>query len=71
VAHWFVTGVGDTLQREDSDLALDVLATLLNEGILALPIHDSFIVQRHHEARLVTVMQERFERRYKVPISVR
>lgn len=71
VAHWFGTGVGVTLQREDSDLALDVLATLLSEGILALPIHDSFIVQRHHQARLVSVMQERFERRYNVPISVR
>lgn len=71
VAHWFGTGVGLSLQREDSDLALNVLSDLLDQGVLALPVHDSFIVQRRHRDRLVTVMKKCFENRYGLPIAVR
>jgi hypothetical protein len=48
----FGTGAGKALQRYDSDIAFDVIITLMDEGILCLPIHDSFIVTERHKARL-------------------
>jgi hypothetical protein len=70
IARWFGTGEGLRLQREDSDLALTVLDALLDLGVLALPVHDSFIVQRQHEATLLAVMIGQFEERYGVPATI-
>ncbi len=64
VAKWFGSGEGLRLQREDSDLALAVLARLLSANILALPVHDSFLVARHHEDQLVDAMRQAFKARY-------
>ena len=64
-------GEGLRLQREDSDIALDVIGQLDAENVLALPIHDSFIVQRQHEATLRQAMQRAFVNRYGVPARVR
>lgn len=60
----FGTGEGKRLQRRDSDLALDVIVSLMNEGILALPIHDSFLVASAHRDRLMTEMKESYKRRH-------
>lgn len=44
------------LQYADSQIALRVLRYLLEQGIPAIPIHDSFIVQeQHHEALSITM----------------
>lgn len=64
IREWFGTGVGLRLQREDSDLALAVLDRLLHAGVLALPVHDSFIVARRHEPSLVAAMEGAFFARY-------
>jgi hypothetical protein len=64
ISVWFGTGEGLRLQREDSDLALGVLEILSEQGVLALPVHDSFIVGRAHEAALRSAMTSAFERRY-------
>ena len=64
ISEWFGTGVGLRLQREDSDLALAVLERLLAANILALPVHDSFIVASRHEPHLVAAMQASFAERY-------
>jgi len=48
IAPCFGSGAGLRLQRRDADLAERVLLRLLDQGIVALPIHDSFIVRRHH-----------------------
>jgi len=48
------------LQNLDSQIALRVLRKLLNQGITAIPIHDSFIVQSHHADAAELVMQEAF-----------
>jgi hypothetical protein len=45
IASAFYSGAGIRLQRVDSDLMMRVEDTLISEGIVALPIHDSFIVQ--------------------------
>ena len=49
------------LQNTDSLVSQHVITELLNEGILALDIHDSFIVQREYEERLRDVMVEGFK----------
>ena len=41
----FGKGLGKTIQRLDSDIAFEIIVTLMDEGILCLPIHDSFIVE--------------------------
>ncbi len=64
VMEWFGSGEGLRLQREDSDLAVAVLQRLLDAGVLALPVHDSFIVARRHEAQLVDAMEQAFNNRY-------
>lgn len=43
IADAFGTGAGLRLQRQDSDLALEIISTLREQGIVALPIHDSFV----------------------------
>lgn len=71
VSPWFGTGEGLRLQREDSDLALAILGALADQQIITLPVHDSFIVARRHEAVLVRVMTEQFAKRYGFEPSVR
>lgn len=64
IARWFGTGEGMRLQREDSDLAIAILRSLLDQDVLALPVHDSFVVGRRNEAVLVATMRAEFARRY-------
>jgi hypothetical protein len=48
----FGSGLGKTIQRLDSDIAFEIIVTLMEEGILCLPIHDSFIIIKEHKERL-------------------
>lgn len=64
ICHFFGKGMGLTLQCEDSELALAVLDTLAGQGIVAMPIHDSFIVKRRHEETLRSTMIECFRQIY-------
>lgn len=66
ISQWFGTGEGMSLQREDSDLAIRILDHMDQAGVLTLPIHDSFIVQRRHESLLRKAMEHAFEQRYGV-----
>jgi hypothetical protein len=49
------------LQYLDSRIALRVLGKLLDQGITAIPIHDSFIVQGRYAEVTERVMQEAFQ----------
>lgn len=49
------------LQYQDSQVALRVLRKLLDQGITAIPIHDSFIVQARHETDLKAAMEQASE----------
>jgi hypothetical protein len=71
IAQWFGTGEGLRLQREDSDLALGIVDRLLAKGIVALPIHDSFIVAQQNEASLIEAMQSEFRARYGFTPAIR
>ncbi|MBI9078236.1 MAG: hypothetical protein JEY79_00665 [Pseudodesulfovibrio sp.] len=57
IAEFFGSGLGRKLQFIDSEIAMGVLLDLASEGIVALPVHDSFIVQERHEDRLVELMK--------------
>lgn len=52
----FFTGAGLRLQRKDSQIAERVMLTLLDSGVVALPIHDSFLVSHRHEGALREAM---------------
>jgi hypothetical protein len=64
IARWFGSDTGLTLQREDSDLAMRILSMLDQAGIVALPIHDSFIVKRSDVAYLRMAMTQCFKDSY-------
>lgn len=61
----FGSGVGLHLQRTDSDLALTVITNLMRQGIVALPVHDSFIVTEEHQGRLIEEMTTAYRKMIK------
>ena len=66
IAHHFNTGIGLTLQRIDSDIALLVINTFVNE--LNRPIicvHDSFIVSVRDTETLILAMNDSYKEVHK------
>jgi hypothetical protein len=59
----FGSGMGKALQRVESDIALEIIVTLKEEGIICLPIHDSFIVIGTHRDRLYQQMIDSYRNR--------
>lgn len=53
-------GFGLHLQNTDSWLAENIINPLTDKGIACLPVHDSFIVAKQHEAELRHLMEETF-----------
>lgn len=61
VADSFHSGAGLRLQYTDSEMAKSVLRDLtVRQGILVLPIHDSFIVRTEHRGALEEAMDRAF-----------
>lgn len=58
IAKFFHSDAGARLMRKDSDLAAAILARLRRKGIVALPVHDSFLVAEHHADELEAAMHE-------------
>ena len=58
IAHRFASGAGLALMRRDSDMAEAVLLRLGARGIVALPVHDSFLVAEKHKSALQEVMDD-------------
>lgn len=56
IAEAFGSGAGLSLQKMESDLALTIISNLMDRGILALPIHDSFRVEQRFEKELIEEM---------------
>ncbi|MBI5520659.1 MAG: hypothetical protein HY916_11460 [Desulfovibrio sp.] len=52
----FFTRAGLRLQRKDSKIAELVMLTLLDKGVITVPIHDSFLVAQQHEDALREAM---------------
>jgi hypothetical protein len=69
ISQWFWIGEGLRLQREDSDLPISVLKAISEQGVVALPVHDSFIVQGKHKTALYLAMLRAYrEKFYYTPI---
>jgi hypothetical protein len=54
-------GFGLRYQFTDSQIAEIVMTKLMSQGILCLPVHDSFICQEHHLSELELAMREAYE----------
>ena len=60
IAQSFRTDVGLYLQFLDSQIAAGVMVRLMDQRIVALPVHDSFLVQEEFEPELITAMRQEF-----------
>lgn len=68
IAEHIASGAGARLQRLDSDMAETIMLDLMEQGILAVPIHDSFVVQNIHESALSAAMRNASIRHAGIPI---
>lgn len=69
---WLGAGKGTELQYIDSQIASKVLGSLLEQGIVCLPVHDSFIISKKHERLLLEAMTTAYTEvllRYKGSLS--
>lgn len=72
IAHHFNTGIGLTLQRRDSDIALLVINTFVNE--LDRPIicvHDSFVVSVRDTESLILTMNDSYKAVHKNELGMK
>ncbi|MBX5160564.1 hypothetical protein HJB89_26125 [Rhizobium sp. NZLR8] len=67
IKSYFHSGIGMSLQNIDSEICRQVLVEMYRKGIVALPVHDSFIVAEEHEDTLSRVMQATFDTVAKQP----
>jgi hypothetical protein len=58
IARFFHNDAGGRLMRRDSDLAGAVMGSLLKKGVVALPVHDSFLVSESQARTLEAAMLE-------------
>lgn len=61
IKHLFCRGIGHKAQFIESEVMVDVLLTLRDKGITALPIHDAIIIGNSHEEEATEVMLSRFQ----------
>ena len=60
IKDYICSGVGSGLQRIDSELALNIITQCKKQGIVALPIHDSFIVPVSAAKQLQAIMTDEY-----------
>jgi hypothetical protein len=70
ISKYFGTGIGIELMYTDSVIAEDVMLSFLKEGIIVLPIHDSFIVRTGFELSLRAQMKLSFNKIVKTKTKV-
>jgi hypothetical protein len=64
VSKYFHSDYGIKLQKDDSDIANGVIKRLMKKNILALVVHDSFIVQKKHEDELRKAMVLEYKKKF-------
>lgn len=62
IRRYFGTGEGIKLQHIDAKIAEAVMMELVDQGVVALPVHDSFIVRRGCMIDLNPIMKQAFKR---------
>jgi hypothetical protein len=70
VAHLFYAGQGMQVMFNESQILIDVLGRLIDEGIVALPIHDALVVADDDASHVRGVMIETFKEHTGVDITV-
>lgn len=60
IAHRFGGGIGMQIMRLESDILVDVLLTLKDREIVALPVHDAVLVNANYEEEAKMVMIDVF-----------
>lgn len=72
IADQFFTGRGLLLQREDSDMAANLMEDFARRmGLVPLlPVHDSFICHHGYESDVYDAMKREFRKRYGNSVSV-
>lgn len=61
IQEFLFSGAGIDLQNTDSRIMEKIMMRLHEDRILALPIHDSAIVEEKHSARLQKIMFQVYE----------
>jgi len=60
IKDWLFSGKGTVLQFWDSQIAVEILLLLAKQGIAALPLHDSFMVEEPHKLALQRIMTKAY-----------
>ena len=71
IAHMFYTGIGHYLQFMESQILVEVLLKLIDNGITALPVHDAVFVGWTHVYKSTQVMEQVFLDMTNVPSVVK
>ncbi len=71
IQHLFFTGIGNTLQFEDSNMAEGIMLHFAKMDAPALPIHDSFVMHHGYAGELEESMRRTFYDRFKEHIKVK
>ena len=71
IAHMFYTGIGHYLQFLESQILVEVLLKLIDNGIIALPVHDAVFVGWTHVYKSKQVMEQVFLDMTNVPSVVK
>jgi hypothetical protein len=61
ISKYFFKGEGLKLQCLDSQVAEAIMLKALDRGVVVLPIHDSFIIEKKNEDVLKVLMSEAFD----------
>lgn len=70
IAKYLRTGIGIEFQRIDSDIAEEVMHSMMDRNMLVLPIHDSFLVRRGHYLALRDHMSRAYKERIGQDIGI-
>ena len=71
ISHMLNTELGYELFYLESRLCIQVLSILKENGIVALPIHDAFIVKRDNEELTKKIMKEAFKKEFNINTGVK
>lgn len=71
ISQFFFCDSGVELQFLDSQIAEQIMLKGLQQGILILSVHDSFIVQQQHQQSLMTIMKDVYQREVGWPALIR
>lgn len=70
IAHLFCTDIGLKVMFKESQILINILSNLIDEGIVALPIHDALVVEEYVAPQVQEIMVNTFKKHTGVAIPV-